>query len=101
MSLRRSSSMKLSWRANWKHRKHLARTVHDLYFKPKYEEFQPRTIWSLSKCFHVGIQRIRADFPIQGDCQAGRVSGDEVLAIVLSMTAVSAGPPLVWLLAFF
>jgi hypothetical protein len=25
-------------------RKHLARTVHDLYFEPKYEEFRSRTI---------------------------------------------------------
>jgi hypothetical protein len=24
---------------------------HDLYFKPKYEEFRPRTIWSLSNAF--------------------------------------------------
>ena len=24
--------------------KHLARSVHDLYFEPKYEEFRPRTI---------------------------------------------------------
>ncbi|MGA7768374.1 MAG: hypothetical protein WB781_01450 [Candidatus Sulfotelmatobacter sp.] len=31
--------------------KHLARTVHELYFDPKYEEFQPRTIWSLSNAF--------------------------------------------------
>jgi hypothetical protein len=31
--------------------KHLARTVHDLYFDPKYEEFRPRTIWSLSNAF--------------------------------------------------
>ena len=31
--------------------KHLARTVHDLYFEPKYEEFRPRTIWSLSNAF--------------------------------------------------
>jgi len=31
--------------------KHLARTVHDLYFQPKYEEFRPRTIWSLSNAF--------------------------------------------------
>jgi hypothetical protein len=30
--------------------KHLAR-VHDLYFEPKYEEFWPRTIWSLSNAF--------------------------------------------------
>jgi hypothetical protein len=31
--------------------KHLARTVHDLYFEPLYEDFRPRTIWSLSKAF--------------------------------------------------
>jgi hypothetical protein len=31
--------------------KHLARTVHDLYFEPRYEEFKPRTIRSLSNAF--------------------------------------------------
>jgi len=31
--------------------KHLARSVHDLYFEPKYEEFRARTIWSLSNAF--------------------------------------------------
>lgn len=31
--------------------KHMARTVHDLYFEPKYEEFRSRTIWSLSNAF--------------------------------------------------
>lgn len=31
--------------------KHLAEVVHDLYFHPKYEEFQPRTMWSLSNAF--------------------------------------------------
>jgi len=32
--------------------KHLiARTVHDLYFEPKYKEFRSRTIWSLSNAF--------------------------------------------------
>ncbi len=31
--------------------KHLARTVHDLYFEPMYEEFRPRTTWSLSNAF--------------------------------------------------
>ena len=31
--------------------KQLARTVHDLYFEPKYEEFKTRTIWSLSNAF--------------------------------------------------
>ena len=31
--------------------KHLARSVHDLYFEPKYEEFRSQTIWSLSNAF--------------------------------------------------
>jgi hypothetical protein len=31
--------------------KHLARAMHDLYFEPRYEEFRPRTIWSLSNAF--------------------------------------------------
>ena len=31
--------------------KHLARTVHDLYFEPRHEEFRSRTIWSLSNAF--------------------------------------------------
>ncbi len=31
--------------------RHLARPVHDLYFNPQHEEFQPRTMWSLSNAF--------------------------------------------------
>ena len=31
--------------------KHFARSVHDLYFEPEYEEFRSRTIWSLSNAF--------------------------------------------------
>lgn len=31
--------------------KHLARTLHDLYFEPKYDEFRSRSIWSLSNAF--------------------------------------------------
>lgn len=31
--------------------RHLGRAVHDLYFKPKYEDFRPRTVWSLSNAF--------------------------------------------------
>src|SRR2546423_13357195 len=31
--------------------KHLARTVHDLYFEPKYDDFRSRTIWILSNAF--------------------------------------------------
>jgi hypothetical protein len=31
--------------------RHLDRKVHDLYFNPQHEEFQPRTMWSLSNSF--------------------------------------------------
>jgi hypothetical protein len=31
--------------------RHLARITHDLYFNPTVEEFQPRTMWSLSNSF--------------------------------------------------
>jgi len=31
--------------------KHLSRRVHDLYFEPLHEHFQPRTLWSLSNAF--------------------------------------------------
>jgi hypothetical protein len=31
--------------------KHLARRVHDFYFEPHYEDFRPRTLWSLSNAF--------------------------------------------------
>lgn len=31
--------------------KHLARRVHDLYFNPQFEEFAPRTQWSLANAF--------------------------------------------------
>jgi hypothetical protein len=30
---------------------HLDRTVHDHYFNPRFPEFQPRTMWSLSNAF--------------------------------------------------
>ena len=38
--------------------KHLARSVHDLYFEPKYEEFRPRTIWSLSNAFTSALKEL-------------------------------------------
>ena len=31
--------------------RHLARRVHDLYFNPQHEDFQPRTMWTLSNAF--------------------------------------------------
>jgi hypothetical protein len=68
--------------------KHLARSVHDLYFEPKYEEFRPRTIWSLA-CVYLSFQGPRSHPTVQGDCQTGRFPGSAVLAIVLARGAMS------------
>jgi hypothetical protein len=38
--------------------KQLARTVHDLYFEPKYEEFRSRTIRSLSNAFTSALKEL-------------------------------------------
>jgi hypothetical protein len=38
--------------------RHLARTVHNLYFERKYEEFRPRTIWSLSNAFTSAFKQL-------------------------------------------
>ena len=38
--------------------RHLVRAVHDLYFKPRYEEFKPRTIWSLSNAFSSAFKEL-------------------------------------------
>ena len=51
--------------------KHLARTVHDLYFEPKYEDFRPRTIWSLSNAFTSAFKELDTDPAVQGDSEAG------------------------------
>lgn len=53
--------------------KHLARTVHDLYFEPKYEEFRGRTIWSLSNAFTSAFKELDPHPAIQGYSQVGRV----------------------------
>ena len=38
--------------------RHMAKPVHDLYFSPKYEEFQPRTKWSLSNAFTSAFKQL-------------------------------------------
>jgi hypothetical protein len=38
--------------------KYLARPVHDLYFNPQHEEFQPRTLWSLSNAFTTAFKQL-------------------------------------------
>ena len=38
--------------------KHLARVVHQEYFEPQYEEFRPRTLWSLSNAFTSAFKKL-------------------------------------------
>lgn len=38
--------------------KHLARTVHEGYFAPQHEDFQPRTLWSLSNAFTSAFKQL-------------------------------------------
>jgi hypothetical protein len=47
--------------------KHLARTVHDLYFEPKYEEFRPRNHLEPFKRVHIGVQGTGSHSTIQGN----------------------------------
>ena len=56
----RWSSTRRSLRVRLEAPKHLARNVHDLYFEPKYEEFRPRTIWSLSNAFTSAFKELDA-----------------------------------------
>jgi hypothetical protein len=64
--------------------KHLARTVHDLYFEPKYEEFRARTIWSLSNAFTSAFKELDPISTVQNHCQAGRVPRCPFLTVVLT-----------------
>jgi hypothetical protein len=38
--------------------KHQARRVHDCYFEPAFEEFKPRTVWSLSNAFTAAFEEL-------------------------------------------
>jgi hypothetical protein len=60
--------------------KHLAKPVHELYFNPEHEEFQPRTMWSLSNAFTSAfkelepIPQFRATAKLGGFLTAAAVS---------------------------
>jgi len=64
--------------------KHLARTVHDLYFEPTYERVPARYDLERVECVYVDLQGTGADPSISGDCQAGRISENQVLTVVLT-----------------
>ena len=64
--------------------KHLARTVHDPVFRAKVRGVPVAHDLEPVESFHVGIQGARADPAVQSHSQAGRVPGDQVLAVVLA-----------------
>ena len=52
--------------------RHLARRVHELYFNPQHEEFQPRTMWSLSNAFTSGFKELDPIPQFQATAKLGR-----------------------------
>lgn len=66
--------------------KHLARRVHDLYFEPQYEDFQPRTLWSLSNAFTSAfkdldpIPQYKATAKLAGFLEATNQRGGAIVA---------------------
>jgi len=65
--------------------KHLARTVHDLYFEPKYEEFRPPDDPEPLERVHFCVQRTGSHSAVQSDGQAWRIPGSPLLAVVLAL----------------
>jgi hypothetical protein len=74
--------------------KHLARTVHDLYFEPKYEEFRSRTIWSLSNAFTSAFKELEPIPQFKATAKLGEFLVGRILAIVLACGALPGRRPL-------
>jgi hypothetical protein len=51
---------------------HVARRVHDMYVQPVHEEFQPRTMWSLSNAFNSAFKELGPIPPVQAMAQLAR-----------------------------
>lgn len=52
--------------------RHMDRRVHDLYFNPQTEEFQPRTMWSLSNAFTSAFKELE---PVPQFKATGKLAG--------------------------
>jgi hypothetical protein len=74
--------------------KYLARTGHDLYFEPEYDEFRPWTIRSLSNAFTSAFKELEPILQFKATAKLGEFL-ETVLPIVLTSSAVPAGPPLI------
>lgn len=81
-------------RADWRPPKHLARTVHDLYFEPKYEEFRPRTIWSLSNAFTSAFKELDPIPQFRATAKLGEFLEARFSQLFEETIAVPAGPPI-------
>ena len=52
--------------------KHLARRVHELYFNPQHQEFESRTMWSLSNAFTSAFKELDAIPQFRATAKLGR-----------------------------
>ena len=66
--------------------KHLARRVHDLYFNPQFEEFAPRTRWSLANAFTSAFKELDPIPQFKATAKLGPFLAGE------SQTSSNAGP---------
>jgi len=73
--------------------KHLARSVHDLYFEPKYEEFRPRAIWSLSNAFTSAFRELDPIPQFKVTAKPGAFLESPFLTIVLGRRGGIGRPP--------
>jgi len=51
--------------------RHLVHAVHKLYFEPAYEEFRPRTLWSLSNAFTSAFKQLKPMSQFQATAKLG------------------------------
>ena len=57
--------------------RHLARRVHELYFTPQHQEFESRTMWSLSNAFTSAFKELDAIPQFQATAKLGRFLDSE------------------------
>jgi hypothetical protein len=57
--------------------RHLARRVHELYSTPRHQEFESRTMWSLSNAFTSAFKELDAIPQFQATAKLGRFLDSE------------------------
>ena len=71
--------------------KHLARSVHGLYFEPSTKNSAENDLECL-QCVYIRIRGTRSHYSVQGDGQAGRIPEGEVLSVVFSWEGGTGRP---------